>query len=251
MQRWFNANWTGPDWPLAVQAGTRRAAPLRRFRTVATRVEIYEVIYKLAVIVPRSEIKLSPKSKRLLAFIKCQANPWETGREEAGDASAADATSYHDDGYYTAASSLLSVLMLLMLLLRSMCGCNPIARQRDSIKFVEFVADKRKSCALSHVGLFLWRVAARSERAASKRVNFCTNRVHALFARGRLASAYRLKSPPPRFNRSMHWPTRASHRRDIFRFNFRSRPSSGPLYIYCDNRDLCRQKPMFRKLKIK
>ena len=38
-------------------------------------VQIYEAIYKLAVIVPGTEIKLSCKSKRLPAFIKRQANP--------------------------------------------------------------------------------------------------------------------------------------------------------------------------------
>lgn len=44
-------------------------------RVAAATLEIYEAIYKLAVIVLRFGTKLSPKSKRLPAFIKRQANP--------------------------------------------------------------------------------------------------------------------------------------------------------------------------------
>lgn len=65
------------------QMGVRRYAGSHRSPTIPAAqcfgcpflVQIYEPIYKLAVIVPRAEIKPSCKSKRLPAFIKRQPNP--------------------------------------------------------------------------------------------------------------------------------------------------------------------------------
>lgn len=62
------------DWrSLVVQVEICRGA-LHRYASLST-LEIYEAIYKLAVIVSRFGTKLSSKSKRLPAFIKHQANP--------------------------------------------------------------------------------------------------------------------------------------------------------------------------------
>lgn len=75
-------------WPLARRAGSADAS--RGHESTATGCcahQIYEAIYKLAVIGPptsRTGIKLSCKSKRLPAFIKRQANPGNRPSELAG-----------------------------------------------------------------------------------------------------------------------------------------------------------------------
>lgn len=136
----------------------------------AATVEIYEAIYKLAVIVPRFGMKLSPKSKRLPAFIKRQANP---GNRPLAMLPAAPPTSVTTASSFVWPNLALPPSSSASVIMRLQSHCAVTVRHAPNLSDLSSISVNRTTALFSQNNA---KKLVRSKHAMSKVVKFSQDR---------------------------------------------------------------------------